>query len=112
MNYLPPALRALLMFGLGIALLVIGVANLWVVLRRRPALVVEPSGLTLCSILQRRRLMPWRDFTRIVDGKASLLLHRANQRPLVVGYDWFDGTPEGIRSSIERHWSAAREGRG
>jgi hypothetical protein len=112
MNYLPPALRALLMFGLGIALLVIGVANLWVVLRRSPALIVEPNGLTHCPIFQRRWSPPWREFTGITDGKASLLLHRANQKPLVVGYDWFDGSPQEIKSSIERSWSEAREGRG
>ena len=84
------AARALLMFGLGIALLVIGVANLWVVLRRSPALIVEPNGLTHCPIFQRRWSAPWREFTGITDGMASLLLHRANQKPLVVGYDWFD----------------------
>jgi hypothetical protein len=40
MNYLPPILRAVLMLGLGVVLFVIGVADLWFVLRRRPALIV------------------------------------------------------------------------
>lgn len=55
----------------------------------------------------RWRATPWRDITRIEDGKASLLLHRANKKPLVIGYDWFDGTPEEIKSAIERQWRTA-----
>lgn len=107
MNYLPPALRTLFMFGLGLTLLAIGLADLWVVLRRKPALIVDAMGLTNLPILQRRRLVPWRDITRIEDGKASLLLHRANKKPLVIGFDWFDGTPEEIKSVIERRWRTA-----
>jgi hypothetical protein len=107
MNYLPPAPRTLLMFGLGSTLLAIGLADLWVVLRRKPALIVDAIGLTNLPILQRRRLVPWRDITRIEGGKASLLLHRANKKPLVIGYDWFDGTPEEIKSAIERQWRTA-----
>jgi hypothetical protein len=72
------------------------------VLRRRPALILDAVGLTNLPILQRRRLVPWRDITRIEDGNASLLLHRANKKSLVIGYDWFDGTPEEIKSAIER----------
>ena len=109
MNYLPPALRTLFMFGLGSTLLAIGLADLWVVLRRKPALIVDAMGLTNLPILQRRRLVPWRDISRIEDGKASLLLHRANKKPLVIGYDWCDGTPEEIKSSIERQWRTARD---
>ena len=44
MNYLPPALRTLFMFGLGLTLLAIGLADLWVVLRRKPALIVDTDG--------------------------------------------------------------------
>ena len=107
MNYLHPVLRTLLMFSLGVTLLVIGIADLWVVLVRRPALIIEASGLIHCPILQRRRATPWHDITHIDDGKASLLLHRANTKPLVIGYDWFDGTPQEIKSAIERHWRSA-----
>ena len=40
-------------------------------------------------------------------GTQSLLLHRASKSPLVIGYDWFDGTPEEIKSAIERQWRTA-----
>lgn len=104
MNYLPPVLRTMLMFGLGVMLLVIGVANLWAVLRRRPALIVDENGITHCPILQGRRTTPWNDITHIADGNASLLLQRANKIPLVIGYDWFDGTQHEIKSAIEGQW--------
>ena len=109
MNYLPPVPRALLMFGLGVILLVIGIADLWVVLRRRPALIIETSGLTHFPILQRRRSVPWHEITRIDDGKAHLLLQQANKKPLVIGYDWFDGTPQEIKSAIERNWRSVSQ---
>lgn len=99
-----PVLRTLLMSGLGVMLLAIGAADLWAVLRRRPALLVDESGITHCSILQGRHTTPWRDITHIDDGKASLLLQRANKKPLVIGYDWFDGTPQEIKSAIEGQW--------
>ena len=95
------------MFGLGSTLLAIGLADLWVVLRRKPALIVDTEGLTNLPILQRRRLVPWRDISHIEDGKASLVLHRANKKPLIIGYDWFDGASEEIKSAIERQWRTA-----
>jgi len=57
MNYLPPLLRTLLMLGLGATLLVIGIADLWAVLRRRPALIVDESDDAL-PILQGQRATP------------------------------------------------------
>jgi len=58
MNYLPPLLRTLLMLGLGATLLVIGIADLWAFLRRRPALIVDESGVAHFPILQGQRATP------------------------------------------------------
>ena len=105
MNHLPPLLRTLLMFGLGSLLLVIGIANLWAVMRRKPALIIDGTSLTTFPILQRRRIVPWRNIARIEDGKASLLLYRTTEKqPLVIGYDWLDGAAEQIKSAIEQQW--------
>lgn len=103
-NYLPPALRTLLMAGLGILLLVIAIANVWVVVRRKPALILDAAGLTSLRLLQWRLIVPWHEIVRVEEGKTNLLLHRADAKPLVIGYDWLDAGPQEIRSAVETYW--------
>jgi hypothetical protein len=110
MNHLPPLARMLLMFGLESLLLVIGIANLWAVMRRKPALIVDGGSLTTFPMLQQRRIVPWDDIVRIEDGNAGLLLHRTTDKtPLVIGYDWLDGCAEEIKSAIEKQWRSTRQ---
>ena len=110
-NYLPPVLRAALMLGLGILLLGIGVAHVWVVARRSPALILHAAGITSLRVLQRRLTVPWHEITRLEEGKARLLLHRRNGNPLVIGYDWFDASPTAIRSAVGDRWRARNRNR-
>lgn len=56
-NFLPP-FRSAFMFAVGALLFVIGATNVWVVVRRAPALIVEAEGLTVLRVLQRRLTIP------------------------------------------------------
>jgi Bacterial PH domain len=59
-----------------------------------PALIVDPEGITALRVLQSRITVPWREITRVEEGKGRLLLHRSRPKPLDLGYDWFDAAPE------------------
>jgi Bacterial PH domain len=110
-NYLPPLLRIVFMFGVGALLFVIGVANVWVVVWGSPALIIDADGVTALRVLQRRLTVPWREITRMEEDNGRLRLHRSSGKPLVVGYDWFDASPEGIRSVVEERWLESKQGR-
>ena len=108
-NHVPPLLRTAFMLCAGLLLLAIGCVNVWVVLRRSPALILDAEGLTAARVLQRRLTVPWLDITRIEEGKARLLLHRQSAKPLVIGYDWFDASPAELRTAVEEQWRARRK---
>lgn len=105
-NHVPPLLRAAFMLGAGALLSVIGVINIWVVLRRSPALIIDEEGVTTLRVLQRQFKVSWREVTHMEEGKGRLLVHRSSGKPLVIGYDWFDAAPAELQAAMERQWRA------
>jgi hypothetical protein len=110
-NHLPPLLRTVLMLGLGALLLVVGVVNVWVVVHRSSALVVDAQGITAMRVLQSRIIVPWREIARLEEGKGRLLIHRSKAKPLIIGYDWFDAAPAELRAMIEGRWRESKQSR-
>ena len=109
LNAVPPALRVAFMLSVGAVLVVSGAANVWVVLRRSAALILDAEGVTHLPVLQRRVTTPWLEITRLEQRKGRLLLHRLRRGPLVIGYDWFEAAPRELRAAVEAHWRAAHE---
>jgi hypothetical protein len=108
-NHVPPLLRTAFILSAGLLLFAIGFANVWFVLRRSSALILDPDGLTAVWVLQGRLTVPWREIMRIEEGKARLVLHRQSAKPLVVSCDWYDAAPAEARAAVEEYWHAGRE---
>jgi hypothetical protein len=109
-NQLPPMLRAALMAGPGLLLSTIAVADIWIVLGGKAALILDQEGLTMRPVLQRSVRVLWREIVGVEQGKAMLVLHRRHQKPIVIGYDWLDARPTDINSAVKGRWHAAISG--